>query len=261
MTRHPLNPHPGHFTASGIILIISRLPPCKLLATMSTLSSSPSGTQSAKNVIPPSCFISSRGDRLSEMREEGENPPETRWQGRCATRLVWPTLTLQVRLSRQTRDAFQRTNARAVVARRTSMSCALEWLVVPRACACRCWSPPFSPPHQTRSGMALASSAHFCFHNAGVKALEARRDASGSALQNNTLAQALQIQRVAQSQVLSFALVFVFCFFTQKPSLFSYSTLDAKLYYRQNTNNCVHATDPVTYTRKKQLIAVPLLSC
>lgn len=139
---------------------------------------------------------------------------KTRWQGRCATRLVWPTLTLQVRLSRQTRDAFQRTNARAVVAWRRSMSCALEWLVVPRACACRCWSPPFSPPHQTRSGMALASSAHFCFHNAGVKALEARRDASGSALQNNTLAQALQIQRVAQSQVLP--LFFVLFFFLLK---------------------------------------------
>lgn len=188
MSRHTLNPHPGHFTASGIILIRSHLPPCKLLATLSTLSSSPSGAQSARNAIPCSCFISSRGGRLSG-REEGENPPETRWQGRCATRLVWPTLTLQVRLSKQARDApFLRTNSLAVAG--LLVSCALKWLVVPRACR-RWWSPPFSPPHQTRSGMALASSAHFCFHNADVKAAQARRNASGKSLQNKRLTRLL----------------------------------------------------------------------
>lgn len=167
------------------------------------------------------------------MREEGENPPETRWHGRCATRLVWPTLTLQVRLSKADARRLSGTYARAVVARRTSVSCAREWLVVPCACACSCWSPPFSPPHQTRSGIALASSAHICFHNVGVKALETRREASGSAFQNNTLLKALQIHSVE----------FCHSFFTPKPILLSYSTLEAKLY--------ISEIQKIWYTRKK----------
>lgn len=91
MRGHTLNPHSGHFTASGIILIRSHLPPCELLATLSTLSSSPSGAQSAGKAMPCSGLISSRGGRLSGRTAGGRKSTRNKVAGTmCATRLVWP---------------------------------------------------------------------------------------------------------------------------------------------------------------------------
>lgn len=153
--RRALNPQPGHFTACGIILVGSRLPPCKLPATLSTSSSSPPAARAARHAIPGSRLTSSRGGRLSARRDAAD-PARNQVAG--TTRLVWPTRTPEVTLSEPTSDVLVACVCECRAGEARGAACVP--LVVTAVFT--------SAADATRSGMALWSSAHFQFSQRGV---------------------------------------------------------------------------------------------